>query len=177
MGVLARATSNMDDLLAVKQEMVDRELVLRGAFEDEIKRLTEALDAMTQRMGAIKTLEEAENLRQTWQATAAKGQTEYEALVAKGKAIADDAQARADELVKAKTTAEELQQQAAAAAADYAAKKAALEADYKAKDTALQGREAKLAAAQEKLDADRGELNARASSLQAKIDAANAIKV
>lgn len=171
MAVLARATSNMDDLLAVKQEMVDRELVLKGAFEDEIKRLNAALDALSMRMGAIQSIEEANALRDRWDGIVAKGEADSAALVAKAQTVLDDANAKAGAIQEAQDGAMALSREAAAALEDYTTRKAQLEAQYSAKDADLAKRESALRTARDQLNADQGALNARSAALQAKIDA------
>lgn len=168
MSVLARATSNMDDLLAVKQEMVDRELILRGVFEDEIKRLEAARDELTQRMGAIQSIEEANHFRDTWEATAAKGQIDSAALVAKAQTVLSEANSKAGAIKDAQDGAMALSREAASALEDYTTRKAQLEAQYSAKDADLAKREAILRDAREQLNADQGALNARAAKIEAK---------
>mgnify|MGYP001592820095 CR=1 FL=1 len=58
-----RVPSSLDGLLGVKDELLDRELVLRGKFTDEIARLEKARSDAEEKLGMIETVEAAAKVK------------------------------------------------------------------------------------------------------------------
>lgn len=86
--------SSLDDILNMKNDVIDRELVLKGKFEDEIKRLQQAKADAEEKIGTIATLEEAERVLKNADEAAAKSAAESEAVRAKADSIMVAALAR-----------------------------------------------------------------------------------
>lgn len=57
--IASRIPSALDAVLAVKEELLDRELILRGKFADEIARLEKARGDAEEKLGMIETVEQA----------------------------------------------------------------------------------------------------------------------
>lgn len=72
----------VDPALGVKQEMVDRELVLRGTFDSEIKRLEKIKSEAEEKAGIVDTVQKAQAIRDEADAYAAKTRAEADAMMA-----------------------------------------------------------------------------------------------
>ena len=146
-----RVPSSLDSVLAVKEELLDRELVLKGKFKDEIARLERAKADAEEKLGMIETVErasavlrEAEESAQKIKEACAGFRAEAEDLLAAAKSKAQaveakDAQVSARERNLAQITAGQQ-----AMVADLEARERALKASQEAGARAAAEREAGL---------------------------------
>ena len=118
--------SSLDHVLGVKNDMLDRALVLKGEFAAEIERLSELKAQAERASGVVKTLDEAAAVRSDAEAAAL-------AMRAEAQSVRDKAQAeKADVEARAKAVAE--RERAAGI----------VEAGFVAREDALKAERAKL---------------------------------
>ena len=84
----------VDDAVGVKQDVIDRELVLKGKFDAEIKRLTALKADAEETLSAVGGLKEAQKILAEADERAAKVNAEAERLLAEASAKLTAAKAR-----------------------------------------------------------------------------------
>ncbi len=173
-----RVPSSLDSLLGVKDELLDRELVLRGKFADEIARLEKARADAAEKLGMIETVEQAATVRREAEAAAERLRAEtgfkyneaagvLASAVAKKKA-ADDQEARIAEREAAiATNARNLE----AAATALEAREEALKAATQANERSVNERTAALSNLAKELTVKAGLIAEREKRVNSRLEA------
>ena len=104
--IVGSAPSSLDHILKIKNEILDRQIVLKGEFKSELERLAKVQAEAEVALGSLKTVQQADQYAEATKAKA--GQVMKDALdlelqakdlMAKAKAAGDELKSREDSAV------------------------------------------------------------------------------
>ena len=121
--------SSLDHLANVKNELVDRQLVLNGVFDEEIKRLESVRDEAAGKLGMVQTVEDALAARAGADEYSAKVRGAADKTMADAKLAMSAANAKMDSALTKETSVASREAQALALMEEYHAKADAYDAD------------------------------------------------
>jgi len=87
--------SAMDDIVGTEQKLLDRELILKGKFKDEIVRFNKAKADAEEKLGMVATVEQAAQVRDEADQYAAGKHVEADEILARAQAALAGAVAKA----------------------------------------------------------------------------------
>lgn len=166
--------TEVDGLLQAKNELLDREIALKGLFPKEIERMQKLKAECEQKLGMIATVEDAAKVKKEADAYAAKTVSEADGLKASASETNAKATKREAEVAKREQQVAMNAEQVANHKAANEQREAAFHAQTARQEQELDKRSGLLAKAEADLATRRAALEAREQEFQKRLEAVRA---
>lgn len=171
MSTNAPVATGLDHILNLRGEITDRQLVLEGKFDDEIKRLTNIRDEVSEKLGMVETVEEAARVKADAESYAKRLRADADGVKAAAEGVAAQAKAALSSAQESDKRALAREAEATRTSADFRQKSQELDATHGARMKVVAEKEAGFSARESKLSADQQALNARVAAFEQKLAA------